>query len=443
MLTDQEAKRIIEKVLSYSKADEAEVSLGGGTTANLRFARNTPSTSGTSTNLSLSIRSAFGKRNGSASINQLDDRSLQDVLRRSEELAQFSPEDPEFMPALGPQKYPRVKAYFESGAKIGPEFLANGAAECIRQASEKNLIAAGFIRTNAGFSAIGNSKGLFGYHRATSVFFSETVRTAGGDGSGWVTRGGNNPEDLDFKQLSKIAVDKAVMSARPRELPPGKYVTILEPSCVADLMQSISFAMDARSADEGRSFFSKPGGGNRMGEKIFPDFVNIYSDPTDQQVPGSPWSGGGLPQRRVEWINDGVVANLSYSRFWAEKQGKDPVPPPSNIIVKGGSGSLEDLIKSTEQGLLVTSFWYIRPVDPRTLLLTGLTRDGVFWIENGKITYPVMNFRWNDSPVAVLKNIEAMSKEMRIPPRESQSTSIAVPALRLKEFNFSSLSEAV
>ncbi|MGH2567227.1 MAG: TldD/PmbA family protein, partial [Bacteroidota bacterium] len=357
--------------------------------------------------------------------------------------ARLSPDDPEFMPALEPQRYQNVRAYYESTAKLGPEFLANGASECIRQASEKKLIAAGFIRTNAGFSAIGNSRGLFGHHRATSIGFSETVRTPEGDGSGWVARGGNKPEELNFKQLSTIAVDKALKSAKPRELPPGKYVTILEPSCVADLMQSLGFAMDARSADEGRSFFSKQGGGNKLGERLFPDFVNIYSDPVDPLVPGSPWSGGGLPQKRVDWVKNGVVTNLSYSRYWAEKQGMDPVPPPSNVIVKGGSGTLEDLIKSTKQGVLVTSIWYIRSVDPRTLLLTGLTRDGVFWIENGKIAYPVTNFRWNESPVAVLKNIEKMSKEMRIPPRESQSTTVAVPALRLKEFNFTSVSEAV
>ncbi len=443
MLSEHEAKSIIEKVLSYSRADEAEVNLSGGSTSHLRFARNTPSTSGTAKNVTLSVRSTFGKKSGSATTNQFDEKSLQDVVRRSEELAQLSPEDPEYLPALGPQQYLAVQAYSDRTAKIGPEYLANGAAECIRQASEKKLIAAGFIRTTAGMNAIGNSKGLFGYHRATTVFFSETVRTTDGDGSGWVTRGGNTPEDLNFKQLSRIAIEKALRSAKPRELPPGKYVTILEPSCVADLMQSLGFALDARSADEGRSFFSKPGGGNRLGEKIFPDVVNIYSDPTDPTVPGSPWGSGGLPHRRVDWIKNGVVTNLSYSRYWAERQGKEPIPPPSNIIMKGDSVSLDDLIKSTKQGVLVTSFWYIRPVDPRNLLLTGLTRDGVFWIENGQIAYPIMNFRWNDSPISVLKNIDAMSKEMRIPPRESQSTNIVVPALRLKEFNFSSLSEAV
>jgi len=443
MLSEQEAKKLVDKVLSLSKADEAEVNVNGETASHLRYARNTPSTSGTSTDVTVNIRSTFGKKSGRASINQLDDQSLRAVVSRSEELAQLSPEDPEFMPAVGPQQYPGVNAYFESTAKVGPEYLANGAAECIKQATEKKLVAAGFVRTSAGFDALGNSKGLFGYHRATTVYFSETVRTESGDGSGWVTRGGNRPDDLNFKELSKIAVDKAVMSAKPRELPPGKYVAILEPSCVGDLMQSIGFSMNARSADEGRSFFSKQGGGNRLGEKIFPEFVNIYSDPTDPTVPGSRWGADGLPQRHIDWIKDGSVANLNYSRFWAQKQGKEPTPGASNIIMKGGTGSLDDLIKSTKEGVLVTSFWYIRPVDPRTLLLTGLTRDGVFWIENGKIAYPVMNFRWNDSPISVLKNIDAMSKEMRIPPRESQSTSIAVPALRVKEFNFSSLSEAV
>ncbi|HWP81112.1 MAG TPA: TldD/PmbA family protein [Bacteroidota bacterium] len=443
MLTEKEARTVIEKILSSSKADEVEVTMSGGTQQHLRFARNTPSTSGLSSNDVVSIRTTFGKRSGVATVNQLDDASLRSTVQRSEELARLAPEDPEHMPALGPQKYPSIKGYDERTARGATEILANGAAECIKQAKAKNLVAAGFIRTNAGFTALGNSKGLFGYHRATNVFFSETVRTPEGDGSGWVTRASHRGSDLNFKELSKIAIDKAVLSAKPRELKPGKYVTILEPSCVADMIQGLGFSMDARSADEGRSFFSKKGGGNLIGEKIFPENVTIYSDPNDPQVPGSPWGAGGLPQKRVEWITDGVLQNLVYSRFWAEKQRKEPVPFPSNIIMKGGTGSLDDLIKSTKEGVLVTSIWYIRSVDPRTLLLTGLTRDGVFWIENGKIAYPVMNFRWNDSPVNVLKNIDAMSRSMRVPPRESQSGSIMVPALRIKEFNFTSLSEAV
>jgi predicted Zn-dependent protease len=443
MISERDAKALIDKALSYSKADEAEVTLSDGNTAHLRFARNSPSTSGRATNTVMNVRSTFGKKSGSATGNQLDDSSLAEVVRRSEELARLSPEDPEYMPPLGPQKYPNVRSYFENAAKSGPEFLANGAAECISQARANNLVAAGFIRTNVGMSALGNSRGLFGYHRDTGVYFSETVRTREADGSGWVSRASNRTEEINFRALSKIAVDKAVLSAKPRELPAGKYVTILEPSCVADLIQSLRFAMDARNADEGRSFFSKRGGGTMLGETLFPEHVTIYSDPTDQLAPGSPWSFGGLPQQRVDWIRNGVLTNLSYSRFWADKQGKAPIPPPSNIIMAGGKGSLEELIKSTRQGVLVTSLWYIRSVDPRNLLLTGLTRDGVFWIENGAIAYPVNNFRWNDSPVSMLRNIDAMTQTVRVPPRESGSSSIVVPALRLKEFNFSSVSEAV
>lgn len=443
MLNEKQTKQLIDKIISYSKADEVEVTIGGGAQSHLRFARNAPSTSGTAVNEVISIRSTFGKRSGVATVNQADEASVREAVARSEELARLAPEDPESMPALEPQKYPTVKAYDEATANKAADILATGAAECIKQAEAKKLIAAGFIRTSAGFSALGNSKGLFGYHKSTSLYFSETVRTQEGDGSGWVTRASHKASNVNFKELSRIAVEKAERSAKPRELAPGKYVTILEPSCVGDMIQGMAFSLDARNADEGRSFFSKAGGGNKLGEKIFPETVNIYSDPNDPQVPGAPWGAGGLPQKRVEWIKDGTVTNLAYNRYWAEKQGKEPLPFPSNIIMKGGTGTLEDLIKSTKQGVLVTSFWYIRSVDPRTLLLTGLTRDGVFWIEDGKIADPIMNFRWNDSPINVLKNIDAMSKAMRVPPRESQSGNIVVPALRLKEFNFTSLSEAV
>jgi predicted Zn-dependent protease len=163
----------------------------------------------------------------------------------------------------------------------------------------------------------------------------------------------------------------------------------------------------------------------------------------DPLVPASPWGEDGLPQGKRTWIDRGVVSNLIYDRFWAQKQGKQPVPGPSNTIMKGGSGTLDDLIASTKRGVLVTSFWYVRSLDPRTMLNTGLTRDGVFWIENGKISHPVNNFRWNDSPIAVLKNVDAMSTAVRVPARGGRSPSTLVPALRVKSFNFASVSDAV
>ncbi|HTM21073.1 MAG TPA: metallopeptidase TldD-related protein, partial [Kofleriaceae bacterium] len=235
---------------------------------------------------------------------------------------------------------------------------------------------------------------------------------------------------------------KAVASAQPRALPPGKYPAILEPACVANLLQLMFFAMDRRSADEGRSFFSRPGGGNRIGERLFGDKVHIWSDPTDADVPGGPWGDDALPQERREWIQDGRVEALRTSRFWADKSGTAPVTGPANVLMAGGKGSVDDLIAATDRAVLVTSFWYIRLLDPRTISFTGLTRDGVFWVEKGKIQHPVTNFRWNESPIAVLKNIVAMSAPVLAPPRPDR-TPHRVPALLVKEFNFSSVSDAV
>lgn len=443
MLNEQQAHATIKKILSLSKVDTVEVSLSGETVTHLRFARNTPSTSGRSTDITVTVHSTMGNKTGTASINQIDDDSLKSVVKRSEELAALAPEDSEYVPPLGQQTYPSVHAYFAETASAGPDVLASGAQECIRQASSEKLIAAGFIRLSTGFSALGNSRALFGYQQSTIASISETVRTEDGSGSGWVSRAVNRLEDLDFGKLSAIAVEKAKASRNPRRLEPGSYVTILEPTCVAEFVQSLISSMDARSADEGRSFFSKPAGGTREGEQLFPESVTISSDPASRIVPGSPWGEAGLPQKRIDWIKKGTVANLRYSRYWASHMKKLPVPFPSNIIMNGGKGTVEDLVRSTDDGVLVTSFWYIRGVDPRTLLSTGLTRDGVFKIEKGRIAYPIMNFRWNESPVSVLKNIESMSAAQRVPSRESGNPSIVIPALKVKNFNFTSLSEAV
>lgn len=443
MLTREQCKRITDKVLSLSKADEMYVSLDGTASSNLRFARNTPSTSGSHVDQSLVIASTFGKRQGSVTVNQFDDDTLTAAVRRSEEMARLTPEDPEHMPVLGPQTFAEVNAYSEETAKKGAEALAQGTAISIDQARKQGLTAAGFSETSADFTCIASSRGLFGYHRSTSAYAAQTARTSDGSGSGWASASSHRMSDIDYRRVSRTAIDKARMSASPKLLAPGKYVTILEPPCVANLIANMAFSMSARRADEGRSFFSKPGGGNRVGEKLFGDDVTIYSDPQDPVAPGAPWGGGGLPQKRRMWINSGVVDNLRTDRFWAQKTGKQPIPFPANVLMKGGQGSIEDLIASTERGVLVTSLWYIRGVDPRSMLFTGLTRDGIFWIENGKIAHPVQNFRWNDSPISMLRNIEAMSASMRIPPRPWRANNFVVPALRVKEFHFSSVSDAV
>jgi predicted Zn-dependent protease len=443
VLGKDQARALSDRVLAMSKAEELHVSIQGGSHTNFRFARNSPSTSGSADELDIGIRAVFGKRSGSVSVNQTDDATLEAAVRRAEDIARMAPEDPELMPALPAQRYASIDAAWdEMTAARGGERIAAGAARCIDEAVRRDLVAAGFTDVRAGFQTIANSKGNFGWHRATSAYVSETARTRDGSGSGWASSGARAIDRVDYAGVAAGAAAKALASANPRPLPPGKYPAILEPACVANLLQLLFFAMDRRSADEGRSFFSKPGGGNRIGERLFNERIHIWSDPNDPDLPGAPWGDDGLPQERREWIQHGRVETLRTDRYWAEKNGVAPVPGPANVLMAGGKGSLDELIAGADKAVLVTSFWYIRLLDPRTISFTGLTRDGVFWVEKGKIQHPVTNFRWNESPIAVLKAIKAMSAPVLAPPRPDR-TPHRVPALLVDAFDFSSVSDAV
>jgi predicted Zn-dependent protease len=443
MLTEAEGRKIIEQVLATSRADDVTVTLEASNVAHLRYARNTPSTSGEQSDQVLSVQSTFGKKSASATVNQLDPSTLGEVVRRSEQLALLGPDDPERMPGLGPQAYPAVAAYDEAVLATGATDIVRGTALCIEQARAAGLSAAGYSEATATASWVGNRRGLSGYHRATEASFSQTVRTADAGGSGWSAGVGNAVSAIDYGRCGAVSIAKAQASAGPRPLAPGKYVTILEPSCVASLMQMLMFSMNQRSAEEGRSFFSEPGGKTKLGRQLFPESISIRSDPSSSLAPGAPWGQEELPQVPRTWIEQGKLASLYCERFWADKRQREPVPPPSNVLMSGGKGSLDELIADTTQGVLITSLFYIRVVDPRTLLLTGLTRDGVFWIEKGKISHPVTNFRWNESPARVLGKVDAMTAAVRAAPRESMATTLSVPALRVKEFELSSVSDAV
>tara|TARA_R110000868_G_scaffold170749_4_gene406116 strand:- start:1090 stop:1941 length:852 start_codon:yes stop_codon:yes gene_type:complete len=281
-----------------------------------------------------------------------------------------------------------------------------------------------------------NSKGLFAYNQSTDVDFTVTMRTNDGTGSGWVSRDFNDVTKFDAAEAAKTAIDKAVMSKEAKAIEPGKYTVILEPAASSDLLRNMFRSLDARSADEGRSFMSAADGANKLGQKIVDERVNIWSDPLNPEVPTSTWNGEGQPLKKTTWLENGVVKNLAYDRFWAKEKGVDPVPFPSNVIMAGGDQSLEDLIKSTKKGILVTRLWYIRSVDPQTLLYTGLTRDGTFYIENGQIKYPVKNFRFNESPIIMLNNLETLGKQVRI-------NGNLIPYMKVRDFTFTSLSDAV
>lgn len=444
ILTEQEAKAILDKVIKLSKADECSAQLTGSISGNIRYALNSVSTSGIVDDLQLGVQVAFGKRVGTATINEFDDASLEKVVRRAEELAKLAPENPEFMAAIDKQTYKASDTYNAKTAAITPEYRADTAAASIEPCKKDKLVAAGFLTDAQGFFAMANSKGNFAYQKSSSIDFTCTVRTEDGRGSGWVSRNLRDVDAFDAKKEIAIAIDKAKRSADAKALEPGKYTVILEPAASAGLISFMMFGFDARQADEGRSFLSKKGGGNKLGEKLFDERVTIYADPWDKEAAVYPWDSqnDGLPRERHNIINKGKVEYLQYSRYWAEQKKQKANGQPGNLIMVGGDKSTMDLVKSTKKGILVTRTWYIRMVDPQTVLLTGLTRDGTFYVEDGEIKHPIKNFRFNESPVIMLNNIEELGKPVRIGDDESPFV-MMIPPMKIRDFTFTSLSDAV
>ncbi|GAB3095394.1 TldD/PmbA family protein [Lysobacter terrae] len=442
IFTEAEAKAILDKVVKLSKADECTATLTGSTNGNVRFALNNVTTSGIVDNVDLAVQVAFGKRVGVATINSFDDASLERVVRRAEDLARLAPENPEFMPAIPKQTYKPTPTFDAGTAAITADYRAKVAADSIAPCKADKLVAAGFLSDNVNFFASANSNGNFCYQKATGVDYTCTVRTDDGHGSGWVARNLRDVERFDASREIRTAIRKAKDSAEAKAIEPGKYTVILEPAASAGLISFMMFSFDARQADEGRSFLSKKGGGNKLGDQVYDKRVNIWADPWDADSAVYPWDEDGLPREKTPIIEDGKVSFLQYSRYWAQQKGKRAVGQPGNLIMAGGDKSTADLIRGTEKGILVTRTWYIRMVDPQTVLLTGLTRDGTFYIENGEIKHPIKNMRFNESPVIMLNNIEELGKPVRVGDDESPFV-MMIPPMKLRDFTFTSLSDAV
>jgi predicted Zn-dependent protease len=443
LLTRDEAQAIVEKAVKLSKADAVDVQVNTYVQGNIRFADNQVSTAGRTTDAQLGIQSAFGPKHAVVTTNDLSDAAIERAVRESERLARLAPDDPEAMSQLGAQQYSPVNAFFESTANLSADDRARAALTALEIARKSgDLKAAGYLVTTAGALAIGNSTGMFAYHRSTNANYSLTVRTTDGTGSGWAAADHADWAQLDARGVAERASEKARLSRNPVAIEPGRYTVILEPQAVGDLVQLISNYADARSADEGRSPFVKQGGGNKVGEKIVDERVTLFSDPADPQLLGRPWDFEGMPLGRQVWVDGGKLSQLIYSRFWAKKQGKTPTGGPSTFKMAGGTQSIDELVAGTTRGILVTRLWYLREVDPRTILYTGLTRDGTFLVENGKVTKALRNFRFNESPLFVLNNIEALGRAERLAGTE-QGGDVVMPAIRARDFNFTSLSEAV
>ena len=443
VLSRDDARGLTSRVLSFSKADQTRVTVISQRSGNTRFADGSISTSGTNHDTSVTVTVTFGRRRASSSTNVLDDASLRRTVDLASRLAQLAPEDPELMPELGPQKYTAVEAFVAATADLDAEARAEAIGRAIGAATAAGkpagtIFSAGYLEASMRVIAVATSIGLFAYHRTTEADFSVTARTPDGTGSGWAHGGARDWSAVDPEAIGRVAAQKAVASRNPQEIAPGLYTAVLEPQAVNDLIPLLAGALNARNADEGRSAFSKPGGGTRIGEKVADDRVTLYSDPADAGLLGQPFDPDGLPLRRMVWIEKGILKNLAYSRFWAQKQGKEATGFPfGGLALVGGTGSTDELIAGCARGILVTHFFYIRALDPRTVLQTGLTRDGAFLIEDGRVTRPLKNFRWNESPLLMLNRLEDIGRP------EPTAAGRLMPALRVRDFNFSSLSDAV
>jgi predicted Zn-dependent protease len=325
LLAREQAKGLAYRVLSFATdVDQARVNISSEWSGNTRFADASITTSGGITDTSLTVTVTIGKRRASASTNVLDDASLKRTVELAATLARLSPEDPELMPELGPQTYATVSAFVERTASLDPDVRSGAVNRAITAAMAAGkpagqIFTAGFLEANARAIGVATTSGLFAYHRTTDADFSVTARTPDGTGSGWARGGAHDWGRVDPASIGRIAAQKAVASRNPQALDPGLYTALLEPSAVNELVPLLSGAFNARTADEGRGAFSKSGG-TRIGEKVMDERVTLYSDPSDPALLGQPFDSEGLPLSRTVWVENGILQNLAYSQFWAQKQ---------------------------------------------------------------------------------------------------------------------------
>lgn len=428
-------RRIVDTVLSAATADHTFVSFGDSESSTLRFANNQVVQNVSVREPSVSVRVAFGKKVGSSSTNRLDAASLTTLVRQAETIARLAPEDPEYLPPLSKQTYLRVPSFRDSTASVSPMDLAKRTKPVIDQCAKTGLVGAGIISNAVSARGVAASSGLFGYEQSTESEFSLTATA--GDSSGWTFNGHRDIDALGVAARTDRAVDKAVRSKEPRELPAGHYPVILEPAAVAGVFGPFFFAADAKSYYKGNSPFV-----GKLGSTVLDARLTVRTDPTHPDLMGDGFDGGGLPTRQMVWIENGVLKQLYYDRFTAKEHGVEPTPRPSAPVMSFSGPavrSIDELIAGTKRAVLITNFWYIRSVDPKDLTITGMTRDGTFLIEDGKIVAGVKNFRFHDSPLRCFQQVDAATAPMESITMERGK--MLLPAVRLPDFHLSSVTK--
>jgi predicted Zn-dependent protease len=437
------AAQVVALIKQHAPGADGRAAVSFGRSNETRFAVNEITTAGDVEVTRISVTVARGKRHASAGHNRLEPEALAELVKRASTMAALAPEDPEWMGVLGPQVVRPQTAAFDSGTfALSSEVRAEAAKKVIAAADGSGVVAAGFYSADGITSALATTAGLVASHASTEARLTITARSTDGTGSGWSGTERVAASEIDAGALASVAVDKAVRSQKPGAAEAKPCKVVLDPACVAEMLAFFIDSLDARRADEGRSFFAKKGGGTRIGEKMFAPGITLKGDPYDPATPASPYDGEGLPVEPTTFVDNGVLRALYTSRFWAHKTGTQPRPKPTAVHLLGGEAkSVEQLISMVDRGFYVTRFWYTRWLDPQTMSITGLTRDGVFLIEKGAIKGPVNNFRFNESPAAVLAKAKAWTQETaRIPVR---GPVMRVPAILAEDFHMASVSAAV
>jgi predicted Zn-dependent protease len=446
LLSEADSRAITAKLLGYVKADDAVVFLQSEDYSHLRFAANTFLTSGKRERTTARVTVWVDKHRGSAATTDLSDAALKQAVEDAQTFAKVAPVDVEYLPSLTQQTYRSGQGWVDATARVDLPARARQISEAIAQSEKAKIIGAGFHEVGLLAQATATAHGNFHYERGSIVSLAMTARTPDGSGSGYFARNHVDVARLDTGRIAREAIRRAVDSRDARMLPAGAYPVILEAQAVADLLDSGGMSFDARNADEGRSVFSLSSGTTRVGTKLFDPRINIVSDPFRPELSKFTASDEGVPAQTTYLVRNGVLETLRYTRFWAQQKNRQPSGPLGLILEPSAPGvSVDEMIKTAKRALLVSRFFYIRTVDPRSASVTGLTRDGVWYVENGEIKYPVRNFRFNQSIVLMLGpgNVDAIGVPERVASSEGGTDPLLVPALRLNAFNFTSQSDAI
>jgi predicted Zn-dependent protease len=443
LLSDSDLRRIADRVFKMSDADETEVDIGVVTDALTRFANNTIHQNVAEQVLTVSVRTVLDGRNARATTNKTDEDSLRRVVEASKSLARSQPGNPNLLPMLGTQKYAKVARYFENTAHATPADRARAVAKVAEMAEKNKQTAAGIFSTGVTQMAMANSKGLFASHRQTRSEFSITILEP--DSSGWAKANSPDLDQIDPAALASSASEKAAASRKPSEAAPGRWTVILEPAAVLDLVGFLFYDFAGTAVEDQRSCFNK-----RMGKKILGENITLHDDVYHPLQSGPPYDGEGTPRQKVLLVDRGVPKSLVYGRATAKRMKAKPTghgfslpneygEAPMNLVFLGGKASLDEMVRSTDRGILVTRLWYIREVDPYEKVLTGMTRDGTFFVQDGKVAGGIRNFRFNQSILEMLSNVEMMGPAVRAAGEESFE--MVVPPMKVRNFHFSEMTK--